>query len=132
MVRRALGPGLIAIPAAFLIGFLAGGSGAAWSAAIGIAIVVANFVASGLSLAWAAGISLAAVQAVALGGFILRLGVILGLMLALRLTGWFSTVAFGLAVVPGTLLLLIYEGILVMRGLGQVLVLPGDAAAERR
>jgi hypothetical protein len=129
MVRRALVPGLIAVPIAFGLGMAFGGAGAAWSAAIGVLVVLANFVAHGLSLAWASRISIGAVHAVSLGGVIIRLGVIIGLMFALDTLAWFSPVAFGLAVVPGTLALLAYEAKLVAGGLGGVLEIPADPAA---
>jgi hypothetical protein len=135
MVRRALVPGLVALPVAIGLGYAFGGSGAAWSAAIGIAVVLSNFVAHGLSLAWASGVSIGTVHAVSLGGVVLRLGVMVGLMFALNTLAWFSPLAFGLAVVPGTLALLAYEAKLVAGGLGGVLQIPADpaavAAAER-
>jgi len=131
MVRRALVPSLVALPIAFLLGFAISGSGAGVSAAIGIAIVYANFAAHGLSLAWASTISVPVVQGVALGGSVLRLGVIVGAMFALNTLGWFSPLAFGLAVVPATMLLLAYEARLAIRGAGATLQIPADAAAVR-
>ncbi len=134
MVRRAIVPGAVATALAGGIGAAAGGAGVGWSAAIGIALAVANFAAAGFSLAWAAGISLPALQIVALGGFVVRLGVILGIMFALATFGWFSRLAFGLAVVPGTFVLLGFESILMLRGLGQRLVIPSvqpDSAGAR-
>jgi hypothetical protein len=124
MVRKAIVPGIVATLAAFGVGAAAGGLGVGVSAALGIALAVSNFAAAGSSLAWAAGVSLTAIQVVALGGFVVRLGVILGLMFALNTLSWFSPVAFGLAVVPGTLALLVYESVLVLKGLGQGLVIP--------
>src|SRR5688500_17391530 len=97
MVRRALLPGAAAIVLAGAGGYAAGGSGVAASAAIGIAIVVANFAAHGMSLAWASTVSVTAVQVVALGGFAVRMGVIVGLLFLLDSLSWFSALAFGLA-----------------------------------
>jgi len=94
---------------ALAIGAAAGGWGTGWSAAIGVAVVTVNFIASGVSMARAARISLLALAAVGMGGWVLRLGLIVGLMFFLNGFGWFSTLAFGLAVVPATLLLLGYE-----------------------
>jgi hypothetical protein len=128
MVRKAIVPGIVATLAAFGVGAAAGGLGVGVSAALGIALAVSNFAAAGSSLAWAAGISLTAIQVVALGGFVVRLGVILGLMFALNTLPWFSPVAFGLAVVPGTLALLVYESLLMLKGLGQGLVIPAPGA----
>jgi hypothetical protein len=129
MVRKAILPGVIATLLAGAIGTAVGGPGVGISAALGIVVAVVNFAAAGTALAWAAGISLTAVQVVALGGFFVRLGVILGLMFALNTLPWFDPRAFGLAVVPGTLLLLVYESTLVLKGLGQQLIIaPSDPA----
>lgn len=131
MVRRALVPSALAVAVAALVGLAASGPDAAASAAIGVAIVSLNFAAHGLSLAWASGVSIAAVHAVALGGFVVRLGVIVAAMFALNTMTWFSPLAFGLAVVPATLLLLVYEARLAIRGLGATLQIPADPAAVR-
>lgn len=131
MVRRAAWPSLVAVPVAFFSGWAAGGRDAGLSAATGVAVVAANFAAHGLSLAWASTVSIPAVMAVALGGFVVRLGVIVGAMFALNTLGWFSPLAFGLAVVPATLLLLVYEARLAVRGVGGSLEIPADPAAVR-
>jgi hypothetical protein len=124
MVRRVAPFGLPAILLAFLVGSLVAGWGAGWSAAIGVAIVVVNFVVNGLSLARAARISLTAISAVAMGGFVVRLGVIVAIMFLLNRFSWFSPLAFGLAVVPATMLLLGFEMKLMAGGLGRELILP--------
>jgi hypothetical protein len=85
--------------------------------------------ASGAALAWASTVSIPVVQAVALGGFLVRLAAIVGLLFALDTLGWFSPLAFGLAVVPFTLILLAYEAQLMMRGTGAELQIPADPAA---
>ena len=131
MVRRIAPFGVPAALIAFLIGWLAGGLGAGWSAAIGIAVVTLNFVANGLSLARAARISLPALMAVALIGFAVRLGAILAFMFLLDRFGWFSPLAFGLAVVPATVLLLVYEMRLLAGGLGTELQIPPPGGAVK-
>lgn len=131
MVRRALLPSTFGVAVAALVGLVSSGTDAAASAAIGVALVSLNFAAHGLSLAWASGISIAAVHAVALGGFALRLGVLVAAMFALNTLSWFSPLAFGLAVVPATVLLLVYEARLALRGLGGTLQIPADPAAVR-
>ena len=130
MVRKAIVPGIVATALAGVIGTAVGGPGVGVSAALGIAVAVLNFAAAGYSLAWAADISLTAVQVVALGGFVLRLGVIVGLMFALDTLPWFSPLAFGLAVVPGTLALLVYESVPVLKGHGQQLVTEAKESAS--
>jgi hypothetical protein len=124
MVRRVAPFGLPAILLAFIVGSLAAGWDVGWSAAIGVTIVVVNFVVNGLSLARAARISLTALAAVAMGGFVVRLGVIMAIMFLLNRFSWFSPLAFGLAVVPATILLLGFEMKLMAGGLGRELILP--------
>ena len=119
MVARAMLPGAAAVALAFVLGLAVAGPGVAFSAALGVLVAVGNFAASGYLLAWAASISLTVVQLVVLGGFVLRLGAILGLMVALSFTHWFSAPAFGLAVAPATLLVFVYESVLVLRDSAQ-------------
>jgi hypothetical protein len=126
LVRRALGPSVLACIVGLGAGWLLGGPGGGASAAIGVALVTANFAAHGLSLAWASTVSIAAVQAVALGGFFVRLALLVGVMFELNRLSWFSPLAFGLVVVPTTLLLLAYETRLVLHGMGGVLQIPQD------
>ena len=109
LIRRVLPAAPIALIVAFVLGITISGPEAAWSASIGIAVVTANLVASGSSLAWAARISPTAVYAVGVGGFLLRLVVVLGLLLMLDGVAWFSPTAFVLAVVPATVALLAFE-----------------------
>jgi ATP synthase protein I len=109
LVRRVLPLAPVAAVAAFVLGSIGGGRDAAWSAAIGVAVVTANFVASALSIAWAAGISLTILAVVALGGFVVRLIAIVVALVALNALGWFSPLAFALALVPSTVVLLVYE-----------------------
>ena len=132
LVRRALAPGAVAVLLAGAAGFAVAGPDAAWSAALGAAVGLANFALNGLSLAWASTVSVTAVHAVALGGVVVRLGAIVALLFVLSGTAWFSPAAFGLTVVPGTLLLLGYEARLVARGgLGGTLEVPADPVAAR-
>lgn len=134
MVRRGALLGAALLPAALLVGALADRR-AAVSAGLGVALAVFNFAAHGLSLAWAAGVSVTAVQAVALGGFALRMGIIVAVLFGVSRTPALSTAGFGLAVVGATLVLLVYEARLVLSGLGGGLEIPPDpvavAAAER-
>jgi hypothetical protein len=135
MIRRALVPGVIALPLAAGIAWLLAPSdaraGAAVSASIAIAVVLTNFVAHAASLAWASTISIPAVHVVALVGFAVRLGVVVGILFALSALDWFSPLAFGLAAVPATLVLLGFEARLTLRGVGAQLQIPADPAADR-
>jgi hypothetical protein len=129
LVRRALGLGVVALPLAAGGGYLAGGSGGALSATIGVVVVVANFAAHGLSLAWASRISIPALQGVALGGFVVRMGVIVGALFLLDRASFFSPTVFGVVVVIATFVLLGYEAKLVAGRLGGQLQIPPDPAA---
>jgi hypothetical protein len=129
LVRRALGAGIVAAPVAVAGGWLAGGSDGAWSALLGLALVVANFALHGLSLAWAAGVSVPAVQVVAMGGFVARMGAILAVLFALSRTAFFSPAVFGVTAVVSTVALLGYEARLLLGGVGGRLDLPPDPAA---
>ena len=131
MVRRSLVPGAVAVPVAAAIAWTLGGRDAAASAALGVAVLLLNFAANGLSLAAASRVSITAVHAVALLGPVVRLGVIVAFLFLLDGTAWFSPVAFGVAVVPGTLALLAYEARLAARGLGGMLQVPADPVAVR-
>ena len=109
MIRRISPFALPVAIAAFVLGTLVDGTDAGWSAAIAIAVVYLNFVAHGASLALAASISPTVLYAVGLGGFLVRLGVIVAVIALLRQTDWFSIVAFIAALVPSTVALLVVE-----------------------
>jgi hypothetical protein len=133
LMRRITPFALPAAAVAFVIGTLAGGTAAGWSAAIGIAVVTLNFVANAWSLAWAATISPIIVYAVGLGGFIVRLGIVVVLLVALRQLDWFSTVAFIAALVPATIALLVVEmKLLAGRLQADVWTFPTAATGARR
>lgn len=109
MISRVVPYAVPALPVALAAGTLLGGWSTGWSATIGVAVVVLNLIAHGLSLAWAARISPSMVFAVGMGGFVVRLGAILVALVLLNRLPWFSPVAFVAAVVPATILLLVYE-----------------------
>ena len=95
--------------AAFALGTLVESTDAGWSATIAIVVVYLNFVAHGSSLALAATISPTVIYAVGLGGFLVRLGLILLVIALLQQTEWFSIVAFIAALIPSTIALLVVE-----------------------
>jgi hypothetical protein len=108
LIRRVLPFAAPALAVAYVAGALASGH-VAWSATIGVGVVVANFVAHALSMAWAARISPIAVVAVGMGGFAVRLAAVFVALLLLDRLAWFSPVAFVAAVVPATMALLAFE-----------------------
>lgn len=109
LVRRVLPFVPFAVIAAFAVGWLAGGSGAAWSAAIAVGIVAMNFVAFALSIAWAAAVSPTMLAIVALGGYLVRLIVFTLVLVGLNTLAWFSPLAFVCALMPAVIALLLYE-----------------------
>ena len=109
MVRRILPLSVPAIGLAVVLGWVFDGPGAAASAGIGAALVFVNFVAYAYSLAYAARISLVLLYGVGLGGFIVRMGIFVVILLGLRQLDWFSTIAFIAAFVPATIALLALE-----------------------
>jgi len=129
LVRRVVPFGPPAVAATLLIGAMAGGWEAGWSAAIGVAIVFANFAVHGWSLSRAARISPVALSAVALGGFVIRLGVIVAMVVLLNRLAFFSPTALAAAVIPTTILLLVYELKLLAGPVGQQWRIPEEQAA---
>ncbi len=121
IIRRVIPFAPPAALVALLVGWLVASWGTGWSAALGIVVVVGNAAANALLLSRAARISLTAYSAAVMGGFVLRLGVIVAIMFALNRLNWFSPLAFGVTVMPATILLLAYEMKLVAGGLGQEL-----------
>lgn len=109
LIRRISPFALPVAAAAFAIGALLDGPDAGWSAALAIAVVSLNFVAHGWSLAWAATVSPVAVYAVGMGGFVVRLGIIVAIIALLQQLDWFSVVAFIAALIPSTVALLVVE-----------------------
>ena len=109
LIRRIWPFALPAAILAFALGNWFGGTDAGWSAVAAIAVVFVNFVAHGWSLALAATISPMVLYAVGLGGFVVRLGIIVAIIAVLDQQAWFVLPAFLAALVPSTLALLVFE-----------------------
>jgi hypothetical protein len=109
LMRRVLPLGPVAVAVALVAGLLAGGWPAGLSAAAGVGVVLTNFAVHAWTLSRAARISLTVLSAVALGGFMVRFAAMLGLLFALDQLPFFSPLAFLLAIVPATTLLLVFE-----------------------
>jgi hypothetical protein len=123
LVRRVVPWGLVAVGLGLVIGGVASGWDVGLSAALGLAVVVTNAAAAAISVSRAAKVSLTVYSAVVAVGVVVRLGAVVAIMVALSRFAWFSKLAFGLAVVPGTIGLLALELRLYARGVGQDLVL---------
>ena len=130
LVRRAAPYVPLALVLALVLGWLVAGWPVGWSAAIGVFLVAANAALNAELLARTARISLVAYAAAVMGGFIVRLGAIVAAMFGLNQLGWFSPLAFGLAVIPATALLLGYEMKLLAGGFGAELRIPPTGAVK--
>ena len=96
-------------PVLLIIGALGWGYDGAFSAGYGVALVVLNFLLAAAFLTWAGRISLGFLMGAALGGYILRLGLLAAAVLLVRDAGWVEPVPLGLTVVVTHLGLLIWE-----------------------
>lgn len=95
---------------------LASGWEGAWSALLGVAIVVANFLLAGAILSISAKISLAVYHAAALFGFFLRLGLMVLTVLLIAQFVPIDRIAFGITAVVAYLVLLSWEAVAVSNG----------------
>ena len=110
-VARAIyiGPALV-----LLFGLLRGWDGA-WSAALGVVIVVANFLLAGAILSISLRISLQAYHAAALIGFLLRLGLFVGAVYLIATLVEVDRIAFGISAVVSYIALLSWEAVSITR-----------------
>jgi ATP synthase protein I len=105
LARRAA---LIAPLVLVVAGVVRGLDGAA-SALIGILLVAANFLASARVITWAARRSPGAVMGAVLGGYIVRIGVLLGIVLALATQSWVDVPVLVLTLAVAHLALITWE-----------------------
>lgn len=103
MARHAV----VLLPLLATVGLAWRGVDGAWSAALGLAIVVANVVAAARLARWAASVSAGALLGAALGGYVVRLAAITGFVLLLR--NVVDIPALGMAIVVSQLTLLTWE-----------------------
>jgi hypothetical protein len=105
MLRR----GLPAVPAVLLVaGLISGWAGVA-SAGYGMAIVAVNLVLSAIALGWAARVSPAALMGTALGGFLVRMGLVTVAILLVRHASWSDLKVVAITVLGAQLGLLFWE-----------------------
>jgi hypothetical protein len=91
-----------------LAGFIWGADGVA-SAAYGLAIVLCNFALSAAVLARASRMSPTTIMAAVLGGFVLRMGLVLAAMYAVADASWVNMAALGATILVTHMGLLIWE-----------------------
>jgi hypothetical protein len=114
--------GLMVTPVILLVAGLVRGLDGAASAALGLALLFLNLYISAWSLAWANRRGPNHLMAVALGGFILRMALILVVMLVSKaLFGWADVVVLGLTLFVTHLGLLFWE----LRSVSFSLAAPG-------
>jgi hypothetical protein len=87
----------------------------AWSAALGVVVVVVNFLLAGAILSISLRISLQAYHAAALIGFLLRLGLFVGAVYLIATTVEVDRIAFGVSAVVSYIALLTWEAVSITR-----------------
>jgi hypothetical protein len=108
-------------PAIFVLATIIWGAQGASSAAVAIGIVAVNLVLAALALSWAAKVSLNAIMVVSLGGFAVRMGLVCGVLFAVRNATWIDMTALGITVLVTHLGLLFWE----LRYVSASLAFPG-------
>ena len=121
LVRRVL----IVSPAVLLVAGIVSGVDGVLSAAIGLVLVSLNFLVSAKLITYTARRSPGAVMGVVLGGYIVRLGVLFGIALALDTVSWIDIGVLLLTVAVVHLALLTWESRHVSHSLGYPGLKPG-------
>lgn len=121
LVRRVL----IVSPAVLIVAAIVSGVDGVLSAAIGLVLVSLNFLASAKLITYTARRSPGAVMGVVLGGYIVRLGVLFGIALALDTISWIDIGVLLLTVAVVHLALLTWESRHVSLTLGYPGLKPG-------
>jgi hypothetical protein len=105
MVKR----GLVVAPVVIAVCAVIWGMDGAWSSAYAIALVLVNFALAAMLVAVTARISLGLMMGAVLFGYLVRLGLILVAVLAVRDAGWISLPALGATIIITHLGLLFWE-----------------------
>jgi hypothetical protein len=116
LARHTVARSVYVAPALVAIFWLTRGWDGAWSAAVGVGVIVANFLLAGAMLSISAKISLAVYHAAALFGFFLRLALMV--LTVLLIAQWLpiDRLAFGISAVVAYLVLLSWEAVAVSKG----------------
>jgi len=101
--------GLLVAPAIVAIAAVARGGAGAASAAFAVAVVILNLVLSGAALSWAARTSLNLLMIAALGGFLLRMGLLVGVITLIRHESWVDLPTLAVTLLLTQLGLLFWE-----------------------
>lgn len=108
-------------PAVLVLATVVWGTRGASSAAVAIALVVVNLLLAAFALSWAAKRSLTMIMVVSLGGFAVRMGLVVGVLFAVRDAAWVNLTALGVCVLVTHLGLLFWE----LRYVSASLAFPG-------
>jgi hypothetical protein len=103
-------------PMIIALAWMWNGSLGAYSAAIGVAVIVVNFLLSGWVMSRAATVSMQLYHAAALFGFFLRLGFITASMLIVANLFEVDRRALGVAAITAFMVLLVLESVATLRG----------------
>jgi hypothetical protein len=112
---------VIVAPVVVLALGLARGLDGAASALVGLALVALNFLLAARLVGWAAGKSVAAVYGTVMGGYVLRLGALLGIVVGLERVAWIDVPVLVITIAVAHLVLLVWE----MRYVSLSLAAPG-------
>ena len=123
MVRRAIPFAPVVVLVAALV---RGGDGAA-SAGLAVGLVVVNLLLAAVSLGWAARSSAGVLMAVALGGFLVRMGIVVAVIAAVRDQAWVDLPTLAVAILVTHLGLLAWETRYVSASLAFPGLRPGGA-----
>jgi hypothetical protein len=126
LAKRAvwLGPVLVGLSA------IPWGVDGALSSAFAVGVVVVNFLLSAALLTWAGRISVSFVMGAALGGYILRLGLVTASVLLVKDLSWVELVPLGLTLIITHLGLLLWETKYVSASLAYPGLKPSASALE--
>ncbi len=103
------GSGMFAVNKVVLLAVLVWGGDGAWSALVAVALVLVNLALSAVALSWAAKVSLTMIMAVALGGFAVRMGLVVLVVALVRDEPWIDLTALAVGVLVTHLGLLFWE-----------------------
>jgi hypothetical protein len=101
--------GLMVAPVLIAIAAVIWGTAGAWSAAYGIALILANFAGSAVLIAGAAKISLGLMMGAIMFGYVIRLAIIFLAVWLVRDAAWISLPALGATIIVTHLGLLVWE-----------------------
>lgn len=107
--------GLIALPVAALLGYLVAGVPGAWGALIGMAIPICFFAITAVTALVTAHLGPTTLGIAVLGGWLLKIVLLLGVLLVLRGTDFYDRMTLFVALLLGTAGSLLLEALVVAR-----------------